>query len=184
MKKIYSSDQAREEFLKNAQSSKETKPLLKSSVATNDTQDKRSSIMSETNMSDVKPSNVISRSDSFDLKQDTKSSNPKRRHKHRSNSNGNVAGNVGSGIGSPRNLAEPQFDETTNKWIKTSQSNDLNEMNERASAKRQHHHSNYSLKKENDVHITIERDDRKQKIYITEFPDSRVAARLAKTDYI
>jgi hypothetical protein len=142
-------------------------------------------MVTETNLSDVKLPNLISHSESFELKHNTKEGDSKRRRKHRSDSNGNVAGNVGSGIGSPRNLAEPTFDESTCKWIRSSQNNDLNETNDR-SIKRQHNHqSNYSLKKENDLYISIERgEDRKQKIYITEFPDSKVAARLAKTDYI
>ena len=147
-----------------------------------------STMVTETNLSEAtKVPNVISHSESFDVKLNTKESDPKRRRKQRADSNGNVAGNVGSGIGSPRNLAEPTFDEATNKWIRSSQSNDLNDTNDKPSKRHHHHHhqSNYSLKKENDLYISFERgDDRKQKIYITEFPDPRVAARLAKTDYI
>lgn len=150
------------------------------------------------NLSETKISNAISRSESFDQKLDLKGN--KRRKRHRSSSNGNVAGNVGSGIGSPRNLAEPSFEE--NKWLRSSQNQDLNDSYD--STSQPHHlnkpprkqHSNYSLKKDNEVFIAIERierterdkydnknyEERRQKIYITEFPDSKVAARLATTD--
>jgi len=182
-----SSNQAKEEFLKNAKSSKEKQPFLKSSAILNES-DVLSSTTADQNLSDSKLSTAISRSESFDQKLDAKS---KRRKKHRSSSNGNVAGNVGSGIGSPRNLAEPSFDE---KWLRNSQNADLNESYETNKPRR--HLSNYSIKKDNEVFIAIERverterdkydnknyEERRSKIYITEIPDSKVAARLATTD--
>jgi hypothetical protein len=64
--------------------------------------------------------------------------------------------------------------------------------NETIKIRRQNNHSSYSLKKDGDVFIAIERveltdrdrnyEERRQNIYITEFPDSKVAARLASTD--
>lgn len=160
---------------------------MKSSAILNES-DVLSSTTADQNLSDSKLSTAISRSESFDQKLDAKS---KRRKKHRSSSNGNVAGNVGSGIGSPRNLAEPSFDE---KWLRNSQNADLNESYETNKPRR--HLSNYSIKKDNEVFIAIERverterdkydnknyEERRSKIYITEIPDSKVAARLATTD--
>ena len=116
---------------------------MKSSAILNES-DVLSSTTADQNLSDSKLSTAISRSESFDQKLDAKS---KRRKKHRSSSNGNVAGNVGSGIGSPRNLAEPSFDE---KWLRNSQNADLNESYETNKPRR--HLSNYSIKKDNYIH--------------------------------
>ena len=91
----------------------------------------------------------------------------KRRKKVRTSNDASViAGHVGSGIGSPRDLADPE--ETKHEQFGTS----------RKPAR--HHSSNYSIKFSDSIEDT--KNFKYPKVYDNEYPDPKVAARLASNE--
>ena len=149
----------------------------------------------------------MSRHDSFDHKLDIKTvghlnaasnGSGKRRRKSRSSSNSSViAGNVGSGIGSPRNMTEPLDDGRYLNPIRNASSFEQNlnaDQNQRRPSRRHLNVSSHSINRNTipieEIQIPIHRVDSNfdrrnyqiETININEYPDPRVAYRLASNE--
>lgn len=204
-----SEKQAREEFLKKAS---ELKPLVRYqadySAQPNNTV---GAIVSNTHEVSATPlsrphTHSISRHDSFDQKLDelrksgerlpstSESSSKNKRRKSRSGSNASggaaIAGNIGSGIGSPRNMADDGRMRSA-----SSIERDLNR-GPPGSGSRRHLNAStnsinrYPTSQDGEVQIPIHRVDSNferrnyqvETINVNEYPDPRVAYRLASNN--